>query len=158
MLGFSYIFSLFLSVAAAQEIKVLSDGAPPQPPGIVHFVAKDKSELAVSLITATDKNHAGNVTVIEKLYTNLCTMPCAVEMPVGWHEMRFAYKDVEWTRKIEIRPGEQTYTVMRFRPTRKFYGLAASYTVVLLPVGIPLLVTSGGGKPKWSEGPPPQVE
>ena len=148
------LLALSPAALAVDGVKVLSDSTPQVPPGVVHFAIKDGVPRKLGLVKATDVSGSGSMVVVEKLYEDVCTAPCTLEMPVGWHEFHLELGKHEWIHKSEGRPGEQTYTLIRQpRPVRFVAGLTLTSLIVTAPVGVPLLVTSMP-KAKRSEGPP----
>jgi len=140
--------------AAGQEVRVLSDSKVPEAPGVVHFVASKGEAFTIGQVVATDRSQAGNTVVVEKIYGELCTTPCAVEMPVGWHEFHVAYKDREWTVKGEVKSTEQSLVFRRYRPGVGIGAMLASLALVTIPVTAPIWLWSNPFRAKWVEGAP----
>lgn len=130
------------SMSWATEVTVLEGGQTPEK-AVIHFTTQDDQPRKIGLVQATDVSSAGSTTVIEKLYEDLCQTPCTLEMPVGWHEFHMELGKWEWTHKIEIRPGEQTFELRRHFSTGLYIGgLTLTSLIVTAPIGVPMLVNA----------------
>ncbi len=136
------MLALLAAHALAGDVKVLSDAAVEQPPGVVKLQGKKGESFKIGLVRGTDVSTAGTVTIVEKYYEDLCTAPCTLEMPVGWHELHVSHEQHEWVRKVEILPGQQTYTLQRYRPGMMITGLSLTSMIITAPIGVPLLIKS----------------
>ncbi|MEQ1567806.1 MAG: hypothetical protein ABMA64_19355 [Myxococcota bacterium] len=122
------------------DVKVVESASPPAA-AVIHFVSPDGQAREVGLVRATDTSRAGNAVIVEKIYEDLCTTPCTLEMPVGWHEFRFSLGKREWVKKLEVRPEEQTIELKRKSDNAMMMtGIILTCYIVTAPIGIPLWV------------------
>jgi hypothetical protein len=133
----------------ASDIAVLDPGKAPEQAVVMFQAAKEG--VAVGIVRATDVDQVANVTVIEKLYEEICTAPCSFALDAGWHELHFEYQKQEWTKKVHIEAGVQELYVRPMTPV----GIVGAYSslgtgFLLFPITVPMWV-AGAQKVKVRE-------
>lgn len=137
------LFHLVASVTIAADVTVLEGAIVEPTKATISFESPDGRTRKIGLVRATERTTTGTVTVVEKFYDEVCSTPCTLEMPVGWHEFHFEVDEFEWVKKLEIQPGTHTIELKRW-PKVGLWILGVSLTAMGLtaPIGIPIWIQS----------------